>query len=189
MFVAYLLGTLVASLPTGMLIDRIGRRWILLTGPLVVAISSLLIAKAVFSGSFPELLAYRFIAGVGTQMWMQSRITVIADTGSSQQRGKQVTQMFGVQQIGRAQRPAGGRVRGGHLGIVVTVPYPRRCHPPLDPADLLRRQGDSHCSEAGSRGRYAGTPLGAHAQETDSHRLLYPVPHERHQGRGLRGRA
>lgn len=107
-FVAYLLGTLVASLPTGMLIDRIGRRWILLTGPLVVAISSLLIAKAAFSGSFPELLAYRFIAGVGTQMWMQSRITVIADTGSSQQRGKQVTQMFGVQQIGALSGPLVG---------------------------------------------------------------------------------
>ena len=107
-FVSYLLGTLVASLPTGMLIDRIGRRWILLAGPLVVAISSLLIAKAAFSGSFPELLAYRFIAGVGTQMWMQSRITVIADTGSSQQRGKQVTQMFGVQQIGALSGPLVG---------------------------------------------------------------------------------
>ena len=104
-FVAYLLGTLVASLPTGMLIDRIGRRWILLGGPLVVAVSSLLIAKAAISGSFPELLAYRFIAGVGTQMWVQSRITVIADTGAAQQRGKQVTQMFGVQQLGALSGP------------------------------------------------------------------------------------
>ncbi len=104
-FVAYLLGTLVASLPTGMLIDRIGRRWILLAGPLVVAVSSLLIAKAAFSGSFNELLVYRFIAGVGTQMWMQSRITVIADTGAVQQRGKQVTQMFGVQQVGALAGP------------------------------------------------------------------------------------
>ncbi|MDE2837648.1 MAG: MFS transporter [Chloroflexota bacterium] len=104
-FVAYLLGTLVASLPTGLLIDRIGRRKILLAGPLVVALSSLLIAKAAVSGSFPELLAYRFIAGVGTQMWMQSRITVIADTGAAQQRGKQVTQMFGVQQVGALSGP------------------------------------------------------------------------------------
>ena len=104
-FTAYLLGTLAASLPTGMLIDRIGRRWILLAGPLVVAVSSLLIAKAAVSGSFPELLAYRFIAGVGTQMWMQSRITVIADTGAVQQRGKQITQMFGVQQIGALSGP------------------------------------------------------------------------------------
>ena len=104
-FVSYLLGTLVASLPTGMLIDRIGRRWILLAGPLIVAVSSLLIAKAAYSGSFNELLVYRFIAGVGTQMWMQSRITVIADTGAVQQRGKQVTQMFGVQQVGALAGP------------------------------------------------------------------------------------
>ena len=107
-FVAYLLGTLAASLPTGILIDRIGRRWILLAGPLVVAVSSLLIALAAVSGSFTELLVYRFIAGVGTQMWMQSRITVIADTGASQQRGKQVTQMFGVQQIGALSGPLVG---------------------------------------------------------------------------------
>lgn len=112
-FTAYLLGTMVASLPTGLLIDRIGRRWILLAGPLVVAVSSLLIAKAAFSGSFTELLAYRFIAGVGTQMWMQSRITVIADTGSSQQRGKQVTQMFGVQQVGAL----GGPLIGGFAAV------------------------------------------------------------------------
>lgn len=112
-FVAYLLGTLVASLPTGMLIDRIGRRWILLAGPLVVAVSSLLIAKAAVSGSFNELLAYRFIAGVGTQMWMQSRITVIADTGASQQRAKQVTQMFGVQSIGAL----GGPLIGGFAAV------------------------------------------------------------------------
>ena len=104
-FVSYLLGTLAASLPTGMLIDRIGRRWVLLAGPLIVALSSLLIAKAAVSGSFAELLTYRFIAGVGTQMWMQSRITVIADTGGSQQRGKQVTQMFGVQQLGALSGP------------------------------------------------------------------------------------
>ena len=104
-FVVFLLGTLVASLPTGMLIDRIGRRWILLAGPVVVALSSLLIAKAAVSGSFSELLVYRFIAGVGTQMWMQSRITVIADTGAVQQRGKQVTQMFGVQSIGALSGP------------------------------------------------------------------------------------
>ena len=107
-FVAYLLGTLAASLPTGILIDRIGRRWILLAGPLVVAVSSLLIALVAVSGSFTELLVYRFIAGVGTQMWMQSRITVIADTGASQQRGKQVTQMFGVQQIGGLSGPLVG---------------------------------------------------------------------------------
>ena len=113
MFVAYLLGTLAASLPTGMLIDRIGRRWILLAGPLVVAVSSLLIAKAAVSGSFGELLAYRFIAGVGTQMWMQSRITVIADTGAAQQRGKQVTQMFGVQQVGAL----GGPLIGGFAAV------------------------------------------------------------------------
>ncbi len=107
-FVVYLLGTLFASLPVGLAVDRFGRRRMLLAGPVIVALSSLLIAKAALSGSFMELLAYRFLAGVGSQMWLQSRITVIADTGRATQRGKQVTQMFGVQQIGALTGPMVG---------------------------------------------------------------------------------
>ncbi len=107
-FVFQQLGTFAAPLPTGFLIDRLGRRRVLLAGPLITAVASLLVAKVAISGSFEELLFYRFLAGWGEQMWMMSRITVIADTGASGQRGKQVTSMFGVQQIGNLSGPAIG---------------------------------------------------------------------------------
>ena len=119
-FVFQLLGTLAAPLPTGFLIDRLGRRRVLLAGPIITAIASLLVAKVALEGadgSFVELLAYRFIAGWGEQMWMMSRITVIADTGASNQRGKQVTQMFGVQQIGNLSGPVIGGFAGVLLGL------------------------------------------------------------------------
>ena len=119
-FVFQLLGTFAAPLPTGFLIDRLGRRRVLLAGPIVTAVASLLVAKVALEGadgSFVELLIYRFMAGWGEQMWMMSRITVIADTGATNQRGKQVTQMFGVQQIGNLSGPVVGGFAAVLLGL------------------------------------------------------------------------
>lgn len=108
-FVSQQLGQAVAPLPTGFLIDRIGRKKMLLAGPFVIAGSALLIVRAiVMDGSLNEILAYRFLGGIGEQMWLLSRITVIADTGTAQQRGKQITSMFGVQQIGILSGPLAG---------------------------------------------------------------------------------
>src|SRR5678815_6101369 len=53
--VVHALGGLVAAVPTGFLVDRMGRRPILIAGPLLVASSSCLIAVA---QSFGELLVY-----------------------------------------------------------------------------------------------------------------------------------
>ena len=116
-FVAQLVGTLAAPLPTGYLIDRLGRRRVLLAGPIVTAAASLLVAKVAIDGSYYELLIYRFVAGWGEQMWMLSRITVIADTGASSQRGKQVTSMFGVQQIGNLTGPVIGGLAAVAWGL------------------------------------------------------------------------
>ena len=113
-FVFQQLGTFAAPLPTGYLIDRIGRRRVLLAGPLITAVASLLVAKVAIDGTFTELLFYRFLAGWGEQMWLMSRITVIADTGASSQRGKQVTSMFGVQQVGNLSGP----VIGGFAAVL-----------------------------------------------------------------------
>jgi MFS family permease len=119
-FILQQAGTVVAPIPTGYLIDRFGRRGMLLAGPFVIALSSLLIVRVVvMDGSFNEILFYRFIGGIGEQMWMLSRITVIADTAGSQQRGKQITSMFGVQQIGNLTGPIVGGATSVAFGIWV----------------------------------------------------------------------
>src|SRR5438309_8925219 len=46
-------GGLAAGLPTGYLLDRFGRRNIVLAGPLITALASFLVVRA---DSFPELL-------------------------------------------------------------------------------------------------------------------------------------
>ena len=96
------LGSLVAGLPTGFLIDHLGRRRITLAGPIITAISAFL---CVIAQSFPELLAYRFVGGVGMQMWMLARMTSIADTARNNQRGRMVTSMFSMQSVGTILGP------------------------------------------------------------------------------------
>ncbi len=100
-------GHTLSAFPTGMLMDRVGRRKIVLAGPLLLALSSILVATA---GSFPELLAYRFIGGIGEQMWRVGRLTMIADTGGDRERGRQITTMSAMESAGRLFSPALGGV-------------------------------------------------------------------------------
>ncbi len=98
-------GGLAAGLPTGFLLDRIGRRRVILAGPILTAATSFLVAGA---QSFPELLAYRFVGGVAMQMWMLGRLAIIADTGSAGQRGRQITGMHAMDSAGRIAGPLVG---------------------------------------------------------------------------------
>jgi MFS family permease len=99
------LGRALSAYPTGMLIDRIGRRKVVLAGPLLLAFSSAMMAVA---GSFPELLLYRFISGIGEQMWLIGRLAMIADTGADHERGRQITTMHAMESTGRLLSPAIG---------------------------------------------------------------------------------
>jgi MFS family permease len=116
--ILYGVGQIVWSIPTGFLIDRVGRRKVLLAGPLILAASSVATG---LSGSFVELLIYRFIGGCAQQMWSVSRLTVIADTGAESQRGRQIMGMVGMESIGRLLGPA----IGGFLaaGVDLRVPF------------------------------------------------------------------
>ena len=112
--IVHQLGVTLSSLPIGLLMDRIGRRKILLTGPFLLAISSLLVVTA---QSFPELLLYRFIGGVGQQMWHLGRLAMIADTGADRERGRQITTMSAMQSGGRLFSPVLGGLLAGYWNI------------------------------------------------------------------------
>jgi MFS family permease len=108
--VMHALGGLIAAVPSGFLIDRIGRRPVLLIGPLLMALSSILTALA---GSFTQLLAYRFIGGAAMEMWRQARLAMVADVAKQRQRGRQMTGMIGTEGAGRLIGPALGGVLAG----------------------------------------------------------------------------
>ncbi len=112
--IVHQLGVTLSSLPIGLLMDRIGRRKVLLAGPFILASSSVLVVMA---QSFPELLLYRFIGGVGQQMWHLGRLAMIADTGADRERGRQITTMSAMQNAGRLFAPALGGLLAGFWDI------------------------------------------------------------------------
>jgi MFS family permease len=116
--VAFAVGSLLAGLPAGYLVDRIGRRKMMIAGPILIAATSFLAAVA---QSFPELLVYRFLAGAGQQMWAISRVTLVADTATDVQRGRQMSVMSALQGVGSIAGPA----IGGLIAVFwdVRVPF------------------------------------------------------------------
>src|SRR5215208_4712348 len=70
-FVAISAGAALATFPTGYLIDRVGRRPVLLSGPILMAVASFMTP---FSGSFVELFCWRLLAGAAEQVWQQARL-------------------------------------------------------------------------------------------------------------------
>ena len=128
--IVYAIGSLASAIPTGFLVDRIGRRPVLIAGPLLTGLAAFLTA---FAGTFPELLVYRFISGWASQMWMQSRLAVIADTASTAERGRQLTTITGLSTAGRMFSPLVGGLMGsislqapfvleGMLALVAAIP-------------------------------------------------------------------
>jgi MFS family permease len=117
-FIVYLAGGMLAAIPTGFLIDRIGRRKVLLAGPILLGISSILVATA---QSFELLLLWRLVGGAAQQMWQIARLAMIADTGGDRQRGRQITGMVAMTSAGNLLGPA----VGGFLATVwdVRVPF------------------------------------------------------------------
>jgi MFS family permease len=63
---ALLLGRALMTLPSGMLIDRLGRKPAMIVGPLLLIAGSNL---AAFTPTFPVLLAGQFLCGAGVALW------------------------------------------------------------------------------------------------------------------------
>jgi MFS family permease len=117
-FVAVAAGALAATFPTGYLMDRFGRRPVLLSGPLITAFASLMTP---FSHSFIELLLWRFLAGAATQVWQQTRLAIIADTARHRQRARQLQWMTGVGRAGHLFGPAAGGFLAAGFGT--SIPF------------------------------------------------------------------
>lgn len=108
------LGTVLADIPAGMLMDRIGRRPAMLIGVGALALCTLAMGLA---HVYPELIVYRLIAGVGAAMWNISRHTYITDVTSAQDRGRALAVFGGVGRLGFFAGPAAGGALGASYGL------------------------------------------------------------------------
>jgi len=110
----FLLGNVVGTLPSGWLIDRFGRRPVLIAGPLLTAATALLVVGA---HSFAELLALRFVNGIAAQMWIIARLAAISHGAASSERGRLVTWMFSMDTTGRLAGPVFGGFAAAAWGL------------------------------------------------------------------------
>jgi MFS family permease len=108
------LGTLVGDVPTGMMLERFGRKPVMVVGTISLSLATL---GLVFLQHFPALVALRFLAGVGTAMWNISRMAYLADTVPIRDRGRALSTFGGVSRIGTFVGPALGGLVGTLLGL------------------------------------------------------------------------
>lgn len=145
------LGGMAATFPIGYLIDRIGRRPILLSGPVITALTAFATA---FAPTFEILLLCRFLNGGAQQMWQMSRLAMIIDTGQDRERGRLITWMAQVTAFSGLFSPA----LGGFLATVwdIRVPfifYGLFCLVAVIPSIRLAQETDPSRRRAREEGR------------------------------------
>ncbi len=79
------IGRLVSNVPAGILSERFGRRPFLCLGPALIAIGA---AGAALATSFEALLAWRFVQGVGSGIYMTVSATVLVQVTRPGERGR-----------------------------------------------------------------------------------------------------
>lgn len=90
-------GTLIADVPTGTLMIRMGLRTTMLLGASLVALSTIALALPVG----PEVaLALRLAAGIGTAFWGLSRYTFITQQVPVELRGRTIAGFGGINRVG-----------------------------------------------------------------------------------------
>ncbi len=110
---AFGLARLFVDLPAGYLSERWGRRILLVGGPAVTALAS------VASGLSPNLwvlLAFRFLAGAGSAMYMTGALIYLAEITDETNRGRLMSIYQGSLLLGAGSGPAVGGFVAALLG-------------------------------------------------------------------------
>lgn len=111
---SFLAGNVAGTVPSGWLVDRFGRRRVMLFGPLLTAAVAFLVATA---HNFPQLVVFRFFDGFAAQIWIVGRLAGISHGAAADQRGKQISWMFGMNNTGKLAGPIVGGFIAAALGL------------------------------------------------------------------------
>ncbi|HBY44766.1 MAG: MFS transporter [Thermomicrobiales bacterium] len=111
------IGTLIADLPAGMLLGRVGLKPTMLLGAALVGFGTLALVAAT---SVNQLIALRLLAGVGTAMWGLSRHAFITEAIDPRQRGRAISVFGGINRIGVFGGPAIGGLIGTWFGLTAS---------------------------------------------------------------------
>lgn len=114
---AFGLARLVTNVPAGIFADRRGRRLLLIGGPLVTAIG--MFGSGLSNGIW-MLLAFRFVAGLGSGLYMTGAQIYLLDIAKPEQRGRFMATNQGALLVGVGFGPA----IGGILADAYTLSTP-----------------------------------------------------------------
>ncbi len=108
------IGTLIADVPAGAVLGRLGRRPAMLFGAGLVALTTFC------AGLFPNitiLIFLRLLAGIGTALWALSRHAYITDVIAPAERGRSLSIFGGINRAGSLLAPVFGGVIGTAFGL------------------------------------------------------------------------
>lgn len=111
---SYGLARLFVNLPVGVLSERFGRRPLLLTGGVVLALGSLLCGLA---DRFLTLVLFRFIAGAGAATVITASHIVLADLSTHENRGRMMSMYQGFFLLGVSLGPLPGGLLAERFGL------------------------------------------------------------------------
>lgn len=111
---AFGLARLVTNVPAGILADRRGRRVLLVGGPLVTAVG---MAASGLSTTIWMLLAARFVAGLGSGLYMTGAQIYLLDIAGPNERGRFIATNQGALLVGVGFGPAIGGLLADAYGL------------------------------------------------------------------------
>jgi MFS family permease len=110
-------GTLLGDVPAGVLFGRLGQRYSMLLGLIVLAVATLGMGLA---GSLWVLVLFGLLAGMGTALWNIARHAYLTDSSPVQRRGRAIAVFGGINRVGVFLGP----FIGGILGSMVSLRAP-----------------------------------------------------------------
>jgi MFS family permease len=111
---AFAIARMFLNIPSGLVADRWGRRVLLIGGPVITGLGSVLSGTAT---TLEWLLVWRFVAGVGSAMYMTGAIIVVTDIATDQNRGRMLAVNQGALLAGITLGPAVGGITAEVFGL------------------------------------------------------------------------
>jgi multidrug resistance protein len=105
---------MIFNIPSGILADRWGRKVLLVGGPVIAGAGNLLSGTA---PNFELLLVWRFLAGVGSAIYMTGAIIVVTDIATNENRGRMMALNQSALLLGVTVGPAIGGVLAEVAGL------------------------------------------------------------------------
>ncbi|MCD1293454.1 MFS transporter [Methanocella sp. CWC-04] len=155
-FGAYSAALLIAGIPFGFLADRIGRRPLLISGMLLLALSTAIFGLA---SDINILIIARIVQGISAAATWTAGLALLADTFDRSERGQKLGLAMSMNVLGALTGPVIGGLIFDNLGYTPTflipsvmaavagvlffaIPHESRKNPSFSPFEILRRPND-----------------------------------------------